>query len=123
MTFTPGSAPPRAAGIDGVALATDTTQDAGGRTGIPFGVNGNLLLRRKDLLDPAGFTEAPKTWEELVTQAVAVNQSPVSGLGLALSNVGDANVQVAVAAVLRRLASPTTLARRSPSSPKRRALT
>lgn len=81
---------------DGVALATDTTAVAGGRTGIPYGVNGNLLLRRKDLLEPAGFTEAPKTWEELVTQAAAINKSPVSGLGLALSNVGDANVQVNV---------------------------
>jgi multiple sugar transport system substrate-binding protein len=81
---------------DGVARASDTSADAGGRTGIPFGVNGNLLLRRKDLLEPAGFTEAPKTWEELVTQAVAVTKSPVSGLGLALSNVGDANVQVNV---------------------------
>lgn len=80
--------------FEGPDRATDTTAEAGGRTGIPFGVNGNLLLRRKDLLEPAGFTEAPKTWEELVTQAVAVNKSPVSGLGLALSNVGDANVQV-----------------------------
>lgn len=81
---------------DGPARATDTTADAGGRVGVPFGVNGNLLLRRKDLLEPAGFTEAPKTWEELVAQAVAVNKPPVSGLGLALSNVGDANVQVNV---------------------------
>ena len=31
----------------------------------------DLLLRRKDLLEAAGFTEAPKTWEELVAQAVA----------------------------------------------------
>jgi multiple sugar transport system substrate-binding protein len=82
--------------FEGPDRATDTTADAGGRTGIPFGVNGNLLLRRKDLLEPAGFTEAPKTWEELVTQAVAINKAPVSGLGLALSNVGDANVQVNV---------------------------
>jgi multiple sugar transport system substrate-binding protein len=81
---------------EGTARATDTTADAGGRVGVPFGVNGNLLLRRKDLLEPAGFTEAPKTWEELVAQAVAVNKPPVSGLGLALSNVGDANVQVNV---------------------------
>lgn len=81
---------------EGVDRATDTTEAAGGRTGLPFGVNGNLLLRRKDLLEPAGFTEAPKTWEELVTQAVAVNQPPVSGLGLAISNVGDANVQAVV---------------------------
>jgi ABC-type glycerol-3-phosphate transport system substrate-binding protein len=82
--------------FEGPAKATDTTEVAGGRTGLPFGVNGNLLLRRKDLLEPAGFTEAPKTWEELVAQAVAVNAPPVSGLGLALSNVGDANVQVNV---------------------------
>ncbi|MBK8086007.1 MAG: extracellular solute-binding protein [Devosia sp.] len=82
--------------FDGPARATDTTAVAGGRTGVPFGVNGNLLLRRKDLLEPAGFNEAPKTWEELVAQAVAVNKPPVSGLGLALSNVGDGNVQINV---------------------------
>ncbi len=81
----------------GPDTASDMTNDGGiARVGIPFGVNGNLLLRRKDLLEPAGFTEAPKTWEELVTQAEAINKAPVSGLGLALSNVGDANLQVAV---------------------------
>ena len=81
----------------GPDTATDLTADGGiARVGIPFGVNGNLLLRRKDLLEPAGFTEAPKTWDELVTQAEAINKAPVSGLGLALSNVGDANLQVAV---------------------------
>lgn len=82
--------------FDGPARATDTSAVAGGRTGVPFGVNGNLLLRRKDLLEPAGFTAAPQTWEELVAQAVAVNKPPVSGLGLALSNVGDGNVQINV---------------------------
>lgn len=82
--------------FEGTDRATDTTAEAGGRTGLPFGVNGNLLLRRRDLLEPAGFAEAPATWEELVTQAVAVNAPPVYGLGLALSNVGDANVQVNV---------------------------
>lgn len=76
--------------------ATDTTSVAGGRVGIPFGVNGNLLLRRKDLLEPAGFKDAPKTWDELVAQAVAVNKPPVYGLGLALSNVGDGNLQMSV---------------------------
>ncbi|KQW86216.1 hypothetical protein ASC89_03975 [Devosia sp. Root413D1] len=81
----------------GPDTASDLTADGGiARVGIPFGVNGNLLLRRKDLLEPAGFTEAPKTWDELVTQAEAINKAPVSGLGLALSNVGDANLQVAV---------------------------
>ena len=68
----------------------------GGRPGIPFGVSGNLLLRRNDVLQPAGFTKAPATWEELSKQAAAVNQPPLFGLGLALSNVGDGNVQMSV---------------------------
>ncbi|MDB5561455.1 MAG: ABC-type sugar transport system, periplasmic component [Hyphomicrobiales bacterium] len=68
----------------------------GSRTGIPFGVSGNLLLRRKDLLEPAGFKTAPTTWQELVAEAVAVNKPPLFGLGLALSNVGDGNLQVSV---------------------------
>ena len=63
---------------------------------MPFGVSGNMILRRTDLLGPAGFTEAPATWDELVEQAEAVNAPPVSGLGFALSNVGDGNLQVAV---------------------------
>jgi multiple sugar transport system substrate-binding protein len=81
----------------GPDAASDLTGDGGvARVGIPFGVNGNLLLRRKDLLEPAGFTDAPKTWEELKAQAEAINKDGISGLGLALSNVGDANLQVAV---------------------------
>jgi multiple sugar transport system substrate-binding protein len=83
--------------FSGPDTATDLTGDGGiARVGIPFGVNGNLLLRRKDLLEPAGFTEAPKTWEELKAQAEAINKDGISGLGLALSNVGDANLQVAI---------------------------
>ncbi len=81
---------------EGVDRATDTTEIAGGRTGIPFGVNGNLLLRRTDLLEPKGFTAPPATWDELVAQAEAVHAPPVYGLGLALSNVGDGNLQVSV---------------------------
>lgn len=69
---------------------------AAGRFGIPFGQSGNLLLRRNDALTEKGFTEAPTTWEELVSQAAAVQDPPLYGLGLALSNVGDGNVQVNV---------------------------
>ncbi|HEV2514351.1 MAG TPA: extracellular solute-binding protein [Devosia sp.] len=82
--------------FEGLDRAADTSALAGGRTGLPFGISGNLLLRRKDLLEPAGFAEPPATWEELVTQATAVDASPVSGLGLALSNVADGNVQMSV---------------------------
>ncbi len=67
--------------FDAVAKATDTSKVAGGRTGIPFGVSGNLLLRRNDLLSKAGFTKPPTTWEELVQQAAAVNKPPLFGLG------------------------------------------
>lgn len=74
---------------------TASAQESG-RFGVPFGQSGNLLLRRNDALTEKGFTEAPTTWEELVTQAAAVQEPPLYGLGLALSNVGDANVQVNV---------------------------
>ncbi len=79
-----------------VATATDTTSQAGGRTGVPFGVSGNLLLRRHDVLQKAGFENAPATWEELAKQAAAVTKVPLFGLGLALSNVGDGNTQISV---------------------------
>ncbi len=44
----------------------------------------------------AGFTTAPASWEEIVARAVAVQASPLYGLGAALSNVGDGNVQVSL---------------------------
>lgn len=81
---------------EAVDKASDTSAVASGRTGLPFGVTGNLLLRRTDLLGAAGFEKAPATWDELVAQSAAVTEAPVSGLGLALSNVGDGNVQVSV---------------------------
>jgi multiple sugar transport system substrate-binding protein len=79
-----------------VHSATDTTAVTGGRVGIPFGTTGNMLLRRDDLLAPVGVTEPPATWDELVQQSAAVTGSNVWGLGLALSNVGDGNLQVSV---------------------------
>lgn len=79
-----------------VAATTDTAGNAGARTGIPFGGSGNLILRRNDLLAEAGIAKAPETWAELAEQAAAVTKPPVFGLGLALSNVGDGNVQVSV---------------------------
>ena len=79
-----------------IADSSDTTEIAGGRTGVPFGASGNLILRRNDLLTEAGFTEPPTTWEEIVQQAVAVTEGTVYGLGLALSNVGDGNVNMSI---------------------------
>lgn len=77
-----------------VDVSTTTARSADGRVGIPFGASGNMLLRRNDVLSKAGFANPPSTWAELVAQAAAVNKPPLFGLGLALSNVGDGNVQV-----------------------------
>ncbi|HXF60071.1 MAG TPA: extracellular solute-binding protein, partial [Caldilineaceae bacterium] len=61
--------------------------------GIPMSLGGNVLFRRADLLEAAGYTEAPATWEELGEMARAINNPPeVYGMGFALSNVGDGNL-------------------------------
>lgn len=61
--------------------------------GIPMSLGGNVLFRRADLLEPAGYAEAPQTWEELGEMARAINAPPdVYGMGFALSNVGDGNL-------------------------------
>ncbi|MDQ3657094.1 MAG: extracellular solute-binding protein [Chloroflexota bacterium] len=64
------------------------------RAGVPFGASGNVLFRRQDILDELGITEAPATWQELSDVAAQAQQPGVYGLGLALSNVGDANLMV-----------------------------
>jgi multiple sugar transport system substrate-binding protein len=79
-----------------VGATSDVIAKEVGRTGVPYGATGNLLLRRTDVLEAAGFTTAPTTWQELAEQSAAVNAPPIFGMGLALSNVGDGNVQIAV---------------------------
>jgi hypothetical protein len=63
-------------------MATDTTKVAGGRTGIPFGVSGNLLLRRTDVLKEAGLDAPPATWAPapVAPQPPAYVQRPDPGL-------------------------------------------
>lgn len=68
----------------------------GARTGVPFGSGGNIIFRRLDVLEEAGITAAPTTWQEMSDQAIAAQQPGVYGLGLALSNVGDGNLQSSV---------------------------
>lgn len=79
-----------------VGATSDIITKEVGRTGIPYGATGNLILRRTDILEAAGFNSPPTTWQELADQAAAVKAPPVFGMGLALSNVGDGNVQIAV---------------------------
>lgn len=71
-----------------------TSDDFGGSVyGIPYATNGNVLYRRNDLLEPAGFPDAPETWEQLGEMARAINDPPnVYSMSFALSNVGDGNL-------------------------------
>lgn len=83
--------------MDSTNKATNPKDFGGKIYGIPFGQSGNLLNRRDDVLSKAGFKDAPKTWAELVEMSKKVNAPPkLFAMGFALSNVGDANVQVEV---------------------------
>ncbi len=82
--------------LKSVDAALDTKKFGGQRAGIAYGTGGNVLFRRADALMKAGITAAPKTWNEVGEAAVKTNKPPLYGLGLALSNVGDGNVQVQV---------------------------
>jgi multiple sugar transport system substrate-binding protein len=78
--------------IDAIDTVMNVEAFEGEVYGIPYAASaGNVLYRRVDVLEPAGFTEAPTTWEELSEQAAAHNPPDNYGLGFALSNVGDAN--------------------------------
>ena len=73
--------------------ANDPKDFGGSRYGIPFGTSGNLINRRADELEPAGFADAPKTWQELGEMALKAQKPPETyGMGFALSNVGDGNL-------------------------------
>ena len=82
--------------FDAMASASDTTAIAGARCGLPYGAGGNLLFRRNDILTEKGLSTAPETWQELQEQAAAAGGDGVYGLGLALSNVGDGNLNVSI---------------------------
>ncbi|HEY7030490.1 MAG TPA: extracellular solute-binding protein [Thermomicrobiales bacterium] len=64
--------------------------------GIPFGSSGNLLFSRKDVLDAAGLTPPPKTWQDVSDWSKQAQKPPLYGMGFALSNVGDGNTMMSV---------------------------
>lgn len=60
---------------------------------ILYGMTGFMIIGRKDLLDKAGLTAPPATWEELLMQAKKAQSIPrVYGLGHPVSNQTDSNV-------------------------------
>ncbi|WP_273376645.1 extracellular solute-binding protein [Actinopolymorpha pittospori] len=72
------------------AVGTAKTYPAYG-FGVPYGVSGNILFRRHDVLGKAGYPDDPKTWEDVVGASIKAQDPPkTNGMGFALSNVGDA---------------------------------
>jgi multiple sugar transport system substrate-binding protein len=86
-------------GLQGKAMpVNDVIEALGGRdvftkTADTFLINGNwyavpnceattVLAYRKDLLKAAGYTEPPKTWDELVSMSKALTKNGVYGLGM-----------------------------------------
>jgi multiple sugar transport system substrate-binding protein len=68
------------------AAAFNLASYAGKGLGIPYGINGNLINRRLDLIKTK---KAPATWEELATMAKGAMPSG-GGMGFNTGNVGDA---------------------------------
>jgi len=82
--------------LKAVDTAVDPKLFGGTRNGIPYGMGGNVLFRRTDVLKKAGFNNAPKTWTELSDMSEKVTKPPLYGMGFALSNVGDGNDMVSI---------------------------
>ena len=68
------------------AAAFNLSSYAGKGLGVPYGINGNLINRRLDLVKTK---KAPATWEELLTQAKGAMPAG-GGMGFNTGNVGDA---------------------------------
>ena len=73
-------------GLNPGATFFNTPAYAGKGLGVPYGINGNLINRRLDLVKTK---KAPTTWEELLTQAKGAMPSG-GGMGFNTGNVGDA---------------------------------
>ena len=71
------------------ALNFNAADYAGKGLGVPFGINGNLINRRLDILAAAKQKKtAPLTWDESLNMAIATKQP--GAWGFATGNVGDA---------------------------------
>lgn len=65
----------------------------GGLYGLPFRSETYALFYNKDLLAAAGYTEAPKSWDEVKEIAAACTKDDVAGYGLCGANYGNFSFQ------------------------------
>jgi multiple sugar transport system substrate-binding protein len=56
---------------------------------LPYSIDSNMILYRKDVLEAAGFKEAPKTWDELFDMAKKAQNPPnLYGAGFQFNKAG-----------------------------------
>src|SRR5262249_19247198 len=77
--------------IDAATKLTGKTVNA-----LPFGSSGTFLFPRQDVLEKAGLTPPPKTWQDVSDWSKKAQKPPLYGMGFALSNVGDGNTMMSV---------------------------
>lgn len=77
-----------------VGVAPEFMKDHEGKVHhILYGMTGFMIVGRSDMLQEAGFSKAPATWEELLMQATKAQKIPrVYGLAQPLSNQTDSGV-------------------------------
>jgi len=76
-------------GLNKAATQFNLSTYGGKGLGVPYGINGNLLNRRLDLIKASGGSaQPPKTWEEALS--TAYNAQKVGAWGFNTGNVGDA---------------------------------
>jgi ABC-type glycerol-3-phosphate transport system substrate-binding protein len=73
--------------------AIDASTINGNLYGLPFRSETYVLFYNKDIFEAAGYTEAPKTWDEVIEIAKATTKGDVSGYGLCGSNFGNFSFQ------------------------------
>lgn len=68
-----------------------TAQFKGATTGFPLRSHAQLFFYRSDVLSDVGFSEAPKTWDEVVTigKAIRAKRSDIEPLALYYHNDGN----------------------------------
>jgi len=60
------------------------TEDGGRNWGVPMGLNPDVMHARMDLLEQAGYSGFPETWEKFIEASLKINKPPVYAFGMAL---------------------------------------
>lgn len=88
-------------GWSGWEALTDNAKDVATADGkmyyVPYGFYGISLFYRTDLIEEAGFNGAPESWDDLVTQATAIQESGSNKYGYAFRGGSNAYTNAVLA--------------------------